>query len=260
RFHWCTEYRNVVTKTVHVGEDVTLICPRQSSVSGYLFWVRVVAGNFPEALGATYTFDHALVNTTPRITTKQESGTFVLSIKRTTLTDTALYYLSKAFHFIFPEPESHITAIIQDPVSDPLHPGDSEILQYSVLYNLEKKTCPGDPSVYWFRTGSDKSHPTIFYTHGNRSEKCEMRSETHSLKNCTYGLNKSISSSDSGTYYCAVAACGDIFLGNGTKVHVKAVSLTVIAFLIYIMKKNKGNKCHLLFICQVNLQCVLMFC
>ncbi|XP_030000531.1 uncharacterized protein LOC115426574 [Sphaeramia orbicularis] len=270
---WCTEYRNVVTKTVHVGEDVTLICPRQSSVSGYLFWVRVVAGNFPEALGATYTLDSVSVNTTPRITTKPETGTFVLSIKRTTLTDTALYYCEQHLHlkttflqttFLYvKEPESHITAIIQDPVSDPLHPGDSEILQCSVLYNLKKKTCPGDPSVYWFRTGSDKSHPTIFYTHGNRSEKCEMRSETHSLKNCTYGLNKSISSSDSGTYYCAVAACGDIFLGNGTKVHVKggdmdslakchevhtalyllsaalAVSLTVIAFLIYIMKKNK---------------------
>uniref|UniRef100_A0A672ZNQ5 Ig-like domain-containing protein n=1 Tax=Sphaeramia orbicularis TaxID=375764 RepID=A0A672ZNQ5_9TELE len=260
-FHfWCTEYRNVVTKTAHVGEDVTLTCTHQSSLSssGLLVWVRVVAGNFPEVLGATFTFYSASVTTLPRITTKKEPGTFVLSIKRTTRTDTALYYceqhadlntifLQTTFLYV-KEPESHITAIIQDPVSDPLHPGDSKTLQCSVFYNFEKKTCPGDPSVYWFRTGSDTSHPTIFYTHGNRSEECEMRSETHSLKNCTYGLNKIISSSDSGTYYCAVAACGDIFLGNGAKVHVKgnvfclssviilAISLIVIAFLIYAVK------------------------
>uniref|UniRef100_A0A672ZQX5 Ig-like domain-containing protein n=1 Tax=Sphaeramia orbicularis TaxID=375764 RepID=A0A672ZQX5_9TELE len=251
---WCTEYRNVVTKTAHVGEDVTLTCTHQSSLSssGLLVWVRVVAGNFPEVLGATFTFNSASVTTLPRITTKKEPGTFVLSIKRTTRTDTALYYceqhadlnttfLQTTFLYV-KEPESHITAIIQDPVSDPLHPGDSKTLQCSVFYNFEKKTCPGDPSVYWFRTGSDKSHPTIFYSHGNRSEECEMRSETHSLKNCTYGLNKIISSSDSGTYYCAVAACGDIFLGNGTKVHVKEGNCTTSVFNLLFVTQAVSYK------------------
>lgn len=54
--------------------------------------MRVVAGNLPEVLGATYTFDQGTVNETPRITTKQETGTFVLHIIQTQLNDTAFYY------------------------------------------------------------------------------------------------------------------------------------------------------------------------
>lgn len=84
--------QSFVTKNVHLGEDVTLTCSRRSNLSGLLFWMRVVAGNLPEVLGATYTFDQGTVNKTPRITTKKETGTFVLHIIQTQLNDTAFYY------------------------------------------------------------------------------------------------------------------------------------------------------------------------
>uniref|UniRef100_A0A4W6F9E5 Ig-like domain-containing protein n=1 Tax=Lates calcarifer TaxID=8187 RepID=A0A4W6F9E5_LATCA len=255
---------NMITKIVDVGDDVKLTCPRQTSDHSInLFWIRLVSGDLPEFLGGTFSFDYDGVNKTPRITAKQEPGTFILLISKTELSDTGVYYCIKAKQlgvtflkgaFLrIKGPEPDITAIVQVPPSDPVHPGDSVTLQCSVLSDTEKKTCPGDHSVYWFRAGSDESHPSLIYAHRNSSDYCENSHEAHSLQKCVYNFPKTVSSSDSGTYYCAV--CGT-FLYNGTitlnmwdlqKANtvlflifaILAVSLFVIAFLIYTIKKNK---------------------
>ncbi|XP_035387872.1 uncharacterized protein LOC118242259 [Electrophorus electricus] len=67
----------------------------------------------------------------------------------------------------------------------------------------------------------------IIYTHHNSSHQCEISSSPHS---CVYNFSKSVLSlSDTGTYYCAVATCGKILLGNGTTVDLtKTVSPAVI--------------------------------
>uniref|UniRef100_A0A3Q3SMY5 Ig-like domain-containing protein n=1 Tax=Mastacembelus armatus TaxID=205130 RepID=A0A3Q3SMY5_9TELE len=106
-------------------------------------------------------------------------------------------------------------SVVQSTVSDPVRPGDSVTLQCSVLSDSESDTCPRDHSVYWFRAGSDESHPNIIYTDGNN--ECEKRSDT--VKSCVYHFSN-ISSSDAGTYYCAVATCGQILFGNGTKLDI----------------------------------------
>uniref|UniRef100_A0A4W6FBX5 Ig-like domain-containing protein n=1 Tax=Lates calcarifer TaxID=8187 RepID=A0A4W6FBX5_LATCA len=220
------------TKIVGVGGDVNLTCTREKSdYSANLFWVRLVSGNLPEFLGGTYAFDYDGVNEIPRITAKQEPGTFLLRITKTELSDTGLYYcikvdlldmtfLNQTFLRI-KGPEPDITAIVQVPPSDPVHPGDSVTLQCSVLSDSEKKMCPGDHSVYWFRAGSDESHPSLIYTHRNSSDHCEENREAHSLQKCVYNFPKTVSSSDSGTYYCAVATCGEIIFGNGTKLDIE---------------------------------------
>uniref|UniRef100_A0A7N5ZYZ6 Ig-like domain-containing protein n=1 Tax=Anabas testudineus TaxID=64144 RepID=A0A7N5ZYZ6_ANATE len=105
-------------------------------------------------------------------------------------------------------------------VSDPVRPGDSATLQCSVLSDSDNKTCPGDHSVYWFRAGSNTSHPEIIYTGGNN--ECEKRSDA--VKCCVYRFSKNVSSSDAGTYYCAVATCGQILFGNGTNLQFAIVS------------------------------------
>ncbi|KAI3351517.1 hypothetical protein L3Q82_020372 [Scortum barcoo] len=103
--------------------------------------------------------------------------------------------------------------VVQWPtVSDSVRPGDLMTLQCSVLSDSENKTCPGDHNVYWFKTGSDKSHPNIIYTDGNRHDECDKRSDTQ--KSCIYRFSKNVSSSDAGTYYCAVATCGEILFGR----------------------------------------------
>uniref|UniRef100_A0A7N6FF51 Ig-like domain-containing protein n=1 Tax=Anabas testudineus TaxID=64144 RepID=A0A7N6FF51_ANATE len=110
-------------------------------------------------------------------------------------------------------------------VSDPVRPGDSVTLQCSVLSDSDNKTCPGD-SVYWFRAGSDQSHPDIIYTGGNN--ECEKRSD--SVKSCVYHFSKTVSSSDAGTYYCAVATCGQILFGDGTNLQIGKILLILKTF------------------------------
>ncbi|XP_070770043.1 uncharacterized protein [Enoplosus armatus] len=257
----CTDDQSSVKRTVRVGQDVTLTCSRQSRLAGVLFWIRLAAGNFPEVLGATYTFDSANFNKTPRITAKQEPGTFVLHITKTELSDTAFYYceqvvelqttfLNKTFLRV-EGPEPDITASIQGFPSLLVHPGDSLTLHCSVLSKTENNTCPGDHSVFWFRTGSDESHPGVIYAHGNSGDECEKSLEAHSPKKCIYSFSKNVSSSDAGTYYCAVAACGYIYFGNGTKVDIEAANMrpfgdsqranTIVFLLCAALAINRGR-------------------
>ncbi|XP_071314250.1 uncharacterized protein [Trachinotus anak] len=228
----CTDDLIFETKTVDVGDDVKLNCTRQTSDHGAnLFWIRLVSGKFPETLGQTFSFDYDGVNKTPRITAKQEPGTFLLHISGAELSDTGLYYCIKVKQLdmefltgtflIIKGPEPDITTIIQVPPSDPVRPGDSVTLQCSVLSDSEKKTCAGDHSVYWFRAGADESLPSLFYAHGNSGDECEKSPEAQSTQKCVYNFSKTITSSDAGTHYCAVATCGEILFGNGTKVDIE---------------------------------------
>ncbi|XP_034739278.1 uncharacterized protein LOC117951614 [Etheostoma cragini] len=163
--------------------------------------------------------------------------------------------------------EPDITAVIQDFQPDPVRPEDSVTLQCSVLLNSEDKPCPGEHSVFWFRAGSNEFHPSLTYAHRNRGDECEKSPEAYSPQKCVYNLSKIVSYSDAGTYYCAVATCGEIILlGNGTKLAVEAANMSsgecqrantilsllsaalvtsvmVIALLVYTIKKNKFNYC-----------------
>nr|XP_046261696.1 uncharacterized protein LOC124067944 [Scatophagus argus] len=269
----CTDDVIVEMKTVGVGDDVTLTCTRQKAQDGTtaLFWIRVVSGNLPEFLGATYTFDYKGINQTPRITAKQGPGTFLLHIKETKRSDTGLYYCVKVYlrdmkflnatFLIIKGSEPDITAVIQEPPSDSVHPGDSVTLQCSVLSDPEDKTCPGGPSVFWFKAGSDESHPSVIYTHGDSGDGCDKSPEAHAPQKCVYSFSKNVSSSDAGTYYCAVATCGEILFGNGTKLDTEApnmqedntvllllcaalaLSLIVITCLIFTINKNSCGCC-----------------
>ncbi|XP_018598086.1 uncharacterized protein LOC108928582 [Scleropages formosus] len=145
--------------------------------------------------------------------------------------------------------------VVQQLVSDPVYPGDSVTLQCTV----DRETCSGEHSVYWFRHGSGESLPGFIYTHGNRSDECEKSPEAGSpTHGCVYSLPKrNLSRSDAGIYYCAVLTCGDILFGNGTQLDIEenvvdplvlgfGVSLTacviVITLLIFV-RKNKCNTC-----------------
>uniref|UniRef100_A0A3P9ATP9 Ig-like domain-containing protein n=1 Tax=Maylandia zebra TaxID=106582 RepID=A0A3P9ATP9_9CICH len=259
--------QSFVTKNVHLGEDVTLTCSRRSNLSGLLFWMRVVAGNLPEVLGAAYTFDQGTVNKTPRITTKQETGTFVLHIIQTQLNDTAFYYCEEVIELKTTKwnitflrvkgPEPDIPIVIQELPSAPIYQGDSVTLQCSVLSDLQKNTCPED--VYWFRAGMDETHPSVIYVYRSSGDECERQSDVHSPRKCVYKFSKNnISSSDSGNYYCAVATCGHVIFGGTFKemsfgdsqvvntvvfllCAALAISLMIIALLSYVIKNKKYN-------------------
>ncbi|XP_039669688.1 uncharacterized protein LOC120566986 [Perca fluviatilis] len=260
----CTDDQIFETRTVGVGGDVRLTCPRKST--GSLFWIRLVSGEFPKVLGKTFSFE-----SDPRITATEEPGTFVLHIAKARLSDTAVYYCMRIHQHNFtflkgadlrvegPEPDP--TAV---PPSDPVGPGDSVTLQCSVLSDSENKTCPEEQSVFCFRAGSHHCGPGFNYTQGNSVEEHEKNPEGLSTKKCIYSFFKNVSSSDGETYHCAVVTCGEIFSGNGSKLETEAVnmqdsqkdhtvicllgaalaiSLIVIAFLIYSIKKLKKKSC-----------------
>uniref|UniRef100_A0A672IN74 Ig-like domain-containing protein n=1 Tax=Salarias fasciatus TaxID=181472 RepID=A0A672IN74_SALFA len=141
------------------------------------------------------------------------------------ISDTGLYYCigTETLEMTFvrgvflkvKRPQSSISGIFQAPPSAAVHPGESVSLQCSVLSDSEKKTCSEDYRVHWFRAGSHQSHPDFIYTHGGNAE-CG-----NSSQKCFYSFSKKVSVSDAGTYYCAVAACGEVMFGNGAKLDIK---------------------------------------
>ncbi|CAB1351632.1 unnamed protein product [Coregonus sp. 'balchen'] len=171
-----------------------------------------------------------------------------LTISKTEPGDSAKYYCSitaiyeqtfgEGTVLIVKGSESNSMSVLQQPVSESVQPGDSVTLNCTI----HTETCAGEHSVYWFRHGSGESRPGIIYTHGNSIDQCEKSPETGSpTQSCVYNLPKrNLSLSDSGTYYCAVASCGEILFGNGTMldIHVPEhdppfdLSPTVLALVV----------------------------
>uniref|UniRef100_A0A672IQF8 Ig-like domain-containing protein n=1 Tax=Salarias fasciatus TaxID=181472 RepID=A0A672IQF8_SALFA len=221
----CTTDQNFEMKSVAAQQNVTLTCPRTFPHKANLFWIRIISGHQPEFLGGTYGFDYEGVHQTRHFTTKQEPGTFILYINQSQISDTGLYYCigTETLEMTFvrgvflkvKRPQSSISGIFQAPPSAAVHPGESVSLQCSVLSDSEKKTCSEDYRVHWFRAGSHQSHPDFIYTHGGNAE-CG-----NSSQKCFYSFSKKVSVSDAGTYYCAVAACGEVMFGNGAKLDIK---------------------------------------
>ncbi|XP_041653041.1 uncharacterized protein LOC121516053 isoform X2 [Cheilinus undulatus] len=105
----------------------------------------------------------------------------------------------------------------QTPERQSVQEGHSVSLHCSLLsqHKETREQCPGEHDVYWLRAGVEESHPAVIYT----SETTRVKSAGRS---CIYSLSKTIhNSSDAGTYYCAVATCGQILFGEGTTVDTK---------------------------------------
>uniref|UniRef100_A0A3Q2QL82 Ig-like domain-containing protein n=1 Tax=Fundulus heteroclitus TaxID=8078 RepID=A0A3Q2QL82_FUNHE len=113
--------------------------------------------------------------------------------------------------------------VVQSPtISDPVQPGESVNLQCSVLSGSQMGSCPSEDRVLWFGVRKDTILGSIIYTDGNTPYECDTKSDMSSnSKRCVYHLLKNVSSSDSGIYYCALAMCGEIIFGNGTKLEVE---------------------------------------
>lgn len=104
-------------------------------------------------------------------------------------------------------------------VCDPVCPEESVALQCSVLSEFHDNSCSGGLSVYWFKAGRDGVH--MIYARGN--DECEQSSDNE--KSCIYHLSINASTSVAETYYCAVATCGEIWFGKGTKVDFQGTTV-----------------------------------
>lgn len=94
-------------------------------------------------------------------------------------------------------------------------------LKCSVYSDSEHKTCLERGNVHWFRAALDSSHADFIYTDEISNDRCNNRRDKMHQRSCVYSLSTNISVSDAGTYYCALATCGKIIFGNGTKLDVE---------------------------------------
>uniref|UniRef100_A0A8B9GUD9 Ig-like domain-containing protein n=1 Tax=Astyanax mexicanus TaxID=7994 RepID=A0A8B9GUD9_ASTMX len=213
-------------KYVQRGETISLNCSISSVDASATAWFKQTPGENPLLVASAYhtveVSNHKGFDKSGRFNAVRDRNSFNLKILNAEPSDSATYYCVIAyysdvalFHCTVLVLKGSLYTVLQPPVSNPVQLGGDTTLQCSILTD----NSAGDHSVYWFRHGSGESDPGIIFTHGNRSDQCKKSSETDSpTRSCIYKLPKNnLSLSDAGTYYCAVATCGEIIFGNGTK-------------------------------------------
>nr|CAI11503.1 novel immune-type receptor 3a, allele 4 [Danio rerio] len=253
-----------------LGSSVTLPCFHSDDYVTTVSWTKHSAGKKPLLIAYSdfnserVTYQNAF-NNTNRFFITIASGSYNLTILHLEKEDFATYYCVKDFlnRLMFGEGTILLrketdrissTSVIQQPVSDRLHPGDSVTLQCSVSSHI----CAGHYRVYWFKHSSGYSQPGIIYTHDNRSDQCLKSSEKSSfVQSCVYSLSQTeLTTSDAGVYYCAVDTCGKIHFGNGTKLTIEAsffwnpvavilftISVTsIVVNIVLVIQKNRRKE------------------
>ncbi|XP_064881065.1 immunoglobulin alpha-2 heavy chain-like [Oncorhynchus nerka] len=218
--------------SANVGDTVTLQCFYEGNMAMHFSWYKQPLGEKPQVISTVYRYDEAPTfyhefKGNPRYSVQSGQGINHLSISDINSLDSALYYCGSAHSNVLEFGKgtflnikgSNSKTVVEQPVSESVQPGDSVTLNCTI----HMETCAGDHSVYWFRHGSGESHPGIIYTHGDRSDQCEKSPEAGSpTQSCVYNLIKrNLNLSDAGTYYCAVALCGEILFGKGTKLDIQ---------------------------------------
>ncbi|XP_035769655.1 signal-regulatory protein beta-2-like [Neolamprologus brichardi] len=231
-------YALVPVKTVQLGEPANITCALPSGVSiGGVHWYKQSVGDTLKlivSLLKTATPQYGQETFKSRFQANYDKKFSNLTILKAVQDDEGIYHCG-IIEWINPEwtgtyllvkgnneTASDYTVVQWPTVLNPLRSGNSMTLQCSV-YSDSDKMCPRDYNVFWFRAGSDPLHPSIIYTDGNRHSESEIMSDSE--ERCLYRFSKNVSSSDAGTYYCAVATCGEILFGNGTKLDVEGFSM-----------------------------------
>uniref|UniRef100_A0A669DDR2 Uncharacterized LOC109194339 n=1 Tax=Oreochromis niloticus TaxID=8128 RepID=A0A669DDR2_ORENI len=226
----------VPVKTVQLGEPANITCALPSGVSiKGVHWYKQSVGDTLKlivTLVKTATPEYGQEIFKSRFQANYDKKFSNLTILKAVQDDEGIYHCG-IIEWINPEwtgtyllvkgnnqPASNYTVVQWPTVLNPLRSGNSMTLQCSV-YSDSDKMCPRDYNVFWFRAGSDQLHPSIIYTDGNRHSESEIISD--SQERCLYRFSKNVSSSDAGTYYCAVATCGEILFGNGTKLDIEGI-------------------------------------
>ncbi|XP_067117260.1 signal-regulatory protein beta-2-like [Osmerus mordax] len=227
---FCTLNEDIIVQPDHVmvvreGESVNLTCLRTYNKA--VLWFKQIIGQKPVLIVTSYVHSFILniKNLKPEhLNVSRGVNSCNLTITQTQLEDSATYYCAltsigitfgDGTLLIVKEFEPKSRTIVQHSVSESHKPGDSVTLNCTI----HTETCSGEHNVYWFTHGSGESRPGILYTHGGRSDQCEKSPEAGSpTQSYVYNLPKrNLSLSDAGTYYCAVASCGEILFGNGIK-------------------------------------------
>ncbi|XP_053091547.1 uncharacterized protein LOC113547171 [Pangasianodon hypophthalmus] len=219
-----------------VGDNVTLHCFRLGEDnSGSIVWYKQKFGHEPCVMvSVQHQPSYENEFKPPKFSIEEEKRNYHLKISNVEPSDEAMYYCGyRKFltrfgngTFLSVKGDGDIkVSVLQSSVLNSVPAGASVTLQCSVL----SESRAAHLQVLWFRAAPSQSHPQIIYTHHNSSHQCESSSSTHT---CVYSFSKNILSlSDTGTYYCAVAVCGKIIFGNGTRIKLEESVDPVVIFL-----------------------------
>ncbi|XP_073764304.1 uncharacterized protein isoform X2 [Danio rerio] len=217
-------------KIVEAGEDVNFTCKFPELVQSINAWFKQTTDGKSLQIVSSYlnqqpSWNHNFEKTN-RFNVANENGYFNLTILKTKSSDSATYYcvisayqtigMGSGTRLLVGDSTADRNTTLHQSLIDAVDPGDSVNLQCSIF----TESCAGDHSVYWFKQSS--GHPEgVLYTKGERNGRCKNSTESQT-QSCVYSLHKNnISRSDSGIYYCAVAACGQILLGRGTQLNIR---------------------------------------
>ncbi|XP_051800074.1 immunoglobulin alpha-2 heavy chain-like isoform X2 [Acanthochromis polyacanthus] len=213
--------------SANTGDSVTLQCFYRDDIIARFYWYKQIPGQKLRLISMFYKYETENIfydefKNNPRFSLDTEKGKNHLKITNVHTSDSATYYCAGSYSFTFEFAEGttlsvkgsglNFQALVQQSASQTIQPGDSLTLNCTV----HTGTCDGEHSVYWFKT-QEESHPRIIYTRGGKNDECGKKLNTQT---CVYNLPvKNLS--HAGTYYCAVASCGHIVFGNGTKLDFK---------------------------------------
>ncbi|XP_008285406.1 uncharacterized protein LOC103361172 [Stegastes partitus] len=222
------------------GDDVTLQCFYEGDAV-MLYWYKQTLGQKPRLISTFYKHDinatfHNEFKGDPRFTLFAAKGENHLKITDLHASDSATYFCASSYLYTLEFAEGiiinvnqsgwNIRTLVQQSASQTVQPGDSVTLNCTV----QTGTCDGEHSVHWFKSEED-SQPGLIYTHGGRNDQCERKPNAQT---CVYNLPmKSLNLSHAGTYYCAVASCGHILFGNGTKLDFEDEGDSLV--LVYVL-------------------------
>ncbi|XP_019724205.1 uncharacterized protein LOC109515075 isoform X2 [Hippocampus comes] len=213
-----------------LGDHVTLPCNFAPDAK-YLCWYKQVAGDKPQIVFSFYVYalnshSHQMATEfNKRMIIHAGQNSFHLNISNVQLSDTAMYYCGQSRLNVMSfdsgifllVKESTRLSVLQHPTSITESPGGSATMNCT----MHPGSSDGVHTVYWFRKASGDSH--LLYVHSESSSGCATASE----KGCVYMLSKrDVAMSDAGTYYCAVASCGEIVFGKGTCLEIDDKTLT----------------------------------
>lgn len=153
---------------------------------------------------------------------------------------------------MFSGTEPDVKALIQVPPSEAER---SVTMQCSVLSASENTRVH---NVCWFQSGPDASYPSVFAVQSGLGG-CEGGVKGHAPQNWDSKVWEEMGSSDTGTFSCVVATCGQVFFGNVNFRHAEifgetrmfvvllavalAISVTGNACLVYILKSKSSGCC-----------------
>ena len=218
-------------KSLETGNSLTLPCFYEDNLPARLYWYKQPIGQRPELISSLYKLErngtlYGEFKNNPRFTLDTRDGNNHLKISDLRISDSAVYNCINSYLSTLEILESTAVSVmgsawVRQSASEIIQPGGSVTLNCTV----HTGTCDGEHSVYWFKH-SQESHPGLIYTHGGRNDQCERKDNTQT-HTCVYNLPmKSLNLSHAGTYYCAVASCGHILFGDGTKLDLQGKELS----------------------------------